>query len=90
MSTLQHDRIEALAVELRLTALPHIYGAIAQAKASASTISACTHPAAAPGKLGQEDRLRKTCVLLLLHLTLLAQIVIRASPTNIVIRFGIV
>jgi DNA replication protein DnaC len=33
MSTLQHDRIKALAVELRLTALPDIYGAIAQAAA---------------------------------------------------------
>jgi DNA replication protein DnaC len=33
MSTLQHDRIRTLAVELRLTALPDIYGAIAQAAA---------------------------------------------------------
>jgi transposase len=33
MSTLQHDRIKALAAELRLIALPDIYGAIAQAAA---------------------------------------------------------
>jgi DNA replication protein DnaC len=33
MSTLQHDRIKTLAAELRLTALPDIYGAIAQAAA---------------------------------------------------------
>ena len=33
MSMLQHDRIKALAAELRLTALPDIYGAIAQAAA---------------------------------------------------------
>ena len=33
MSTLQHDRIKALATELRLTALPDTYGAIAQSAA---------------------------------------------------------
>lgn len=33
MSTLQHDRIKVLACELKLTALPDIYGAIAQAAA---------------------------------------------------------
>ena len=33
MSDLQHERIEALAAELRLTALPDLYGAIAQAAA---------------------------------------------------------
>jgi IstB-like ATP binding protein len=34
MSTLQHDRNKVLAAELRLTALPEIYGAIAQAAAN--------------------------------------------------------
>jgi DNA replication protein DnaC len=33
MSTLQHDRIKTLAAELGLTALPDIYGAIAQGAA---------------------------------------------------------
>jgi DNA replication protein DnaC len=33
MTTLQHDRIATLAAELRLTALPDIYGAIAQSAA---------------------------------------------------------
>ena len=33
MSMLQHDRLKALAAELRLTALPDIYGAIARAAA---------------------------------------------------------
>jgi DNA replication protein DnaC len=33
MSTLQHDRIVALAAELRLTALPDLYGSVAQAAA---------------------------------------------------------
>jgi hypothetical protein len=33
MSMLQHDRLKALAAELRLTALPDIYGAIARAPA---------------------------------------------------------
>ena len=33
ISTLQHDRIKVLAAELRLIALPDIYGAIAQAAA---------------------------------------------------------
>jgi hypothetical protein len=33
MSPLQHDRIATLAGELRLTALPDLYGAIAQGSA---------------------------------------------------------
>ena len=33
MSTLQHERITALAQELRLTALPDLYGAVAQSAA---------------------------------------------------------
>jgi len=39
MSTLQHDRIKALAAELKLTALPDIYGAIAQSAAKKNDAS---------------------------------------------------
>jgi len=34
MSTLQHERITALAQELRLTAMPELYGPIAQSAAT--------------------------------------------------------
>ena len=37
MSMLQHDQLKALAAELRLTALPDIYGAIARAAAKKRT-----------------------------------------------------
>ena len=36
MSDLQHDRIAALAQELKLSALPDLYGSIAQSAAKAT------------------------------------------------------
>ena len=44
MSTLQHERITALAQELRLQALPDLYGAVAQSAAKRKDASYAMRP----------------------------------------------
>ena len=59
MSSLQHERIVALAEELRLGALPDLYGAVAQSAAGRQDASYAdtswrrsSRPSATPGACG--------------------------------------
>ena len=69
MSELQHGRIAALCAELRLSAVPDLYGATAQAAAAGTTTCGLTHtasphrppsstdhPAAPPGRPTRRTR----------------------------------